>query len=191
MEEYTGKVVINGKAVIDLTKDDIKPEHVASGIKFHDKTGAPQTGTNTKTVDASTATAEAAEVLVGRTFGRGEEMQVGTMPDNAGDDVDVYDLDGTRIPKGYHDGSGRAKISASEMAKLIPGNIKEGVTILGVRGDFGADDFSAQFKEITPVFEDQVIAPDAGYSFLSGALVKAIPVTKQLNEAGGYTVTVG
>lgn len=191
MAEYTGKVVINGEAVIDLTKDDVKPEHVNKGIKFHDKTGAPQTGTNTKTVDASTATAEAAEVLVGRTFGKGAELQTGTMPDNSGDDVAVNDKNGTNIPKGYHDGSGKAKIADAELAKLVPANIKEGITILGVTGDFGADDISSQFKEITPSFVDQNIAPDAGYTFLSGVLMKAIPVTKQLNEAGGYTVTVG
>lgn len=191
MAEYTGKVVINGEAVIDLTKDDVKPEHVNKGIKFHDKTGAPQTGTNTKTVDASTATAEAAEVLVGRTFGKGAEMQTGTMPDNSGDDVAVSDKNGTNIPKGYHDGSGKAKIADAELAKLVPANIKEGITILGVTGDFGADDISSQSKEITPAFVDQNVAPDAGYTFLSSVMVKAIPVTKQLNEAGGYTVKVG
>ena len=191
MAEYTGKVVINGETVIDLTKDDVKPEHVNKGIKFHDKTGAPQTGTNTKTVDASTATAEAAEVLAGRTFGKGAEMQTGTMPDNSGDDVAVSDKNGTNIPKGYHDGSGKAKIADAELAKLVPANIKEGITILGVTGDFGADDISSQSKEITPTFVDQNVAPDAGYTFLSSVMVKAIPVTKQLNEAGGYTVTVG
>ena len=191
MAEYTGKVVINGEAVIDLTKDDVKPEHVNKGIKFHDKTGAPQIGTNTKTVDASTATAEAAEVLVGRTFGKGSELQTGTMPDNSGDDVAVSDKNGTNIPKGYHDGSGKAKIADAELAKLVPANIKEGITILGVTGDFGADNISSQSKEITPTFVDQNVAPDAGYTFLSSVVVKAIPVTKQLNEAGGYTVTVG
>lgn len=191
MAEYTGKVVINGEAVIDLTMDDIKPEHVHKGIKFHDKTGAPQTGTSTKTVDASSATAEAAEVLNGRTFGKGNALATGTMPDKSGTNIGVSDKNGTNIPKGYHDGSGKAKIADSELAKLIPGNIKEGVTILGVVGDFGADDISSQSKEVTPSFADQNVTPDAGYTFLSGVLVKAIPVTKQLNEAGGYTVTVG
>ena len=54
MADTTGKVVLaTGEVLIDLTQDDVKPEHVQKGITFHDKTGAEQTGTNTKTVDAS------------------------------------------------------------------------------------------------------------------------------------------
>lgn len=184
-------VLANGDVLIDLTQDDVKAEHVQSGIYFHDKTGLRQTGTNTKTVDASAATAEAAEVLVGRTFGKGSEMQTGTMPDNSGDDVEITSTDGTSIPKGFYDGSGKAKLSDTDLAKLIPGNIKEGVTILGVEGDFGADDISSQSKEVTPTFAEQVINPDEGTAYLSSVTVKAIPVDYTDNEAGGVTVTIG
>lgn len=190
--KYNSKIVLaNGEILMDLSQDDITPADVAKGIKFHDRTGAPNTGTNTKTVDASGATATAAEVLSGRTFGKGNEMQAGTMPDNSGNDVEISTTEGTPIPKGFTDGASKAKLSAAELAKLIPGNIKEGVTILGVAGGYGADDISSQHKEVTPSFVEQEVQPDAGTVYLSGVTVKAIPITRTDNEAGGVTVTIG
>ena len=190
--QYNNKVVLSdGTVLIDLTMDDVKPEHVQKGIKFHDKTGAEKTGTNTKTVDASNVTAEPAEVLAGETFGRGSEVAAGTMPNNSGKNVLVTGKTGTSIPRGYYDGSGVAKISEEDAEKIVPSNIKEGVTILGITGSFGADDFSSQSKEVKPTFADQQIFPDSGYSFLSGVLVKAIPVLCTDNNAGGQTVTIG
>ena len=190
--QYNNKVVLSdGTVLIDLTMDDVKPEHVQKGIKFHDKTGAEKTGTNTKTVDASNVTAEPAEVLAGETFGRGSEVSTGTMPNNSGKNVIVTGKTGTSIPQGYYDGSGVAKISEEDAAKIVPANIKEGVTILGITGSFGADDISAQSKEVKPTFADQQISPDSGYTFLSGVLVKAIPVLYTDNNAGGQTVTIG
>lgn len=190
--EFNSKVVLsNGDVLIDLTQDDVKPEHVQKDIYFHDKTGARKQGTNTKTVDASNATAEAAEVLKDRTFGKGAEMQTGTMPDNSGQNIEISSLGGVSIPRGYSDGSGVAKISDSEIAKIVAGNIKEGVSILGVVGEFGADDISSQSKTVTPTFENQVINPDEGYTFLSSVEVEAIKVDRKDNEAGGVTVTIG
>lgn len=190
--QYNNKIVLgDGTVLIDLTMDDVKPEHVQKGIKFHDKTGAEKTGTSAKTVDASGVTAEPAEVLAGETFGRGNEVATGTMPNNSGKDVLVTSKSGAPIPRGYYDGAGTAKISDEEAAKIVPANIKEGVTILGVTGEFGADDISAQSKEVTPTFADQQVSPDVGYTFLSGVLVKAIPVLYTDNSAGGQTVTIG
>ena len=190
--QYNNKVVLSdGTVLIDLTMDDVKPEHVQKGIKFHDKTGAEKTGTNTKTVDASDVTAEPAEVLAGETFGRGSEVATGTMPNNSGNNVLVTGKTGTSILRGYYDGSGVAKISEEDAANIVPSNIKEGVTILGITGSFGADDISSHSKEVKPTFVDQQISPDSGYAFLSGVLVKAIPVLYTDNNAGGQTVTIG
>ena len=118
-------------------------------------------------------------------------MQTGTMPDNSGQNIEISSLGGTPIPKGYSDGSSVAKLSDSEIAKLVAGNIKEGVTILGVEGGFGADDISSQSKTVTPTFEKQVVNPDEGYTFLSSVEVEAIKVDRKDNEAGGVTVTIG
>lgn len=191
--QYNNKVTLaNGEVIIDLTQDDVKPEHVQKDIYFHDKTGKRQQGTNTKTVDASEATAEASEVLETRTFGKGSEMQTGTMPDNSGKNVVINNKNGTAIPVGYSDGSGRAMIDDDSLANLIPENIKEGVSILGVEGDFGADDISSATKEINPSFADQTFNPvDDGVTFYSSVKVNAIKVDRKDNEAGGVTVTIG
>lgn len=191
--QYVNKIVLkNGEVPIDLTGLDVKAEHVQNGIIFIDKTGLIQTGTNTKTVDASTATAEAAEVLTGKTFGKGSSVQMGTMPNNGAVNGEIGTKDGQyTVPKGYHDGSGKVGIAATEKEKLIPGNIKQGITVLGVTGEYGADDFAAQGKEVTPTFTDQNIVPDEGYTFLSSVKVKAIPVTREDNAAGGVTLTIG
>ena len=58
----------------------------------------------------------------------------GTMPNNADNDVEVTDVDGTTIPAGYYNGTGAAKLSDAEAAKVIAGNVKSGVTLLGVTG---------------------------------------------------------
>lgn len=190
--QYNSKIVLsNGEVLLDLTLDDIKPEHVDAGIQFHDKTGAPRTGTSTKTVDASGVTAEAADVLAGRTFAKGAQVQTGTMPDNSGTNVEISTTAPVAIPRGYTDGAAKAKIADGELAKLIPANIKEGVTILGVEGGYGADDISSQHKSATPTFEQQEITPDAGYTFLTSVTVAPITVSRADNDAGGVTVTIG
>jgi hypothetical protein len=191
--EFTNKIVLSdGTVLIDLTQDGVKPEHVQKDIWFHDKTGKRQQGTNTKTVDASGVTAEASEVLYNKSFGKGSEIQYGTMPDNSGKNVEITTKSGTPIPYGFSDGSGVAKLSDADLAKLIPANIKEGVTILGVAGDFGTDDFSSTAKEVTPTFNEQVLNPrDDGVEFYSSVTVKAIPVTRTDNNFGGVTVTIG
>ena len=191
--EFNSKITLStGEVLIDLTQDDIKPEYVQKDIYFHDKTGKRQQGTNTKTVDASEATAEAAEVLAGRTFGKGKEMQTGTMPDNSGNDVIITSKEGTPIPIGYSDGTGVARLSDTDLAKLIGSNIKAGETILGVPGEYGADDMSSLAKEVNPMFEDKVYVPsDDGVTFYTSVKVNAIKVTRIDNEAGGVTVTIG
>ena len=42
------------------------------------------------------------------------------------------------IPQGYHNGGGSVKISPSEQAKIVPENIRDGVTLLGVTGTIKA-----------------------------------------------------
>ena len=44
---------------------------------------------------------------------------------------------------------------------------------------------------MTPSFEEQVIAPDEGYNYLSQVTVARIPVSYVDNAQGGRTVTIG
>lgn len=187
------KIIYNGETLIDLTADTVTKEDVASGVTFHDKSGAVLTGTNTYDSDTSDDTAAVAEVLLGKTFhARGSKL-TGTMPNRGSVKGTISTKDGTfSIAQGYHDGSGTVKIDATEIAKIIGTNIRDGVTILGVPGEMtGSEDVHAQSKEVTPSATAQTVLPDEGYTHLTEVTVAAIPYTETENSAGGITVTIG
>ena len=95
------------------------------------------------------------------------------------------------IPIGYHDGSGKVAIASTEQAKIIAGNIKSGVQILGITGSYTGEAVTAQSKTATPSTTSQTILPDTTYDYLSQVVVEAIPYTESPNSAGGTTVTIG
>lgn len=191
--QYNNKVVLgSGEVLIDLSADTADAAHVLSGSTFHDKSGAPVTGTCTYDSDTSNDTAAVAEILSGKTaHARGAKL-TGTMPNNGAVTGEISTKDGSyTIPQGYHDGSGKVQISAAEQAKIIAANIKAGVTLLGETGSYGGETVSAQSKSVTPSFALQVVQPDNGYDYLSAVTVAAIPVAYADNAAGGKTVTIG
>lgn len=114
------------------------------------------------------------------------------MPNNGAKTLNVIDKNGVTIPQGFHDGSGKAQIDPTEANKIIAQNIREGITILGVEGSMsGTEGAKPQAKTVTPTFEEQVIAPDEGYNYLSQVTVAMIPVSYVDNAQGGKTVTIG
>ena len=190
------KTYVNGTEVpvtlIDLTADTITAADLASGKTAHGADGEPIVGTNTKDVDTSDATALVGEVLAGKTFGARGSMLEGAMPNRgaqAGEISTVAQQVG--IQNGYHDGSGSVQIAEAEQAKIIAGNIKAGVEILGVTGTYTGEGVTAQTKNATPSFEAQQILPDSGYDYLAAVNVSAIPYVETPNSAGGITVTIG
>lgn len=191
--EYNNKIVLgDGTVLIDLSGDTADAAHVLSGYTFHDKSGAPVTGTNTYDSDTSEDTAAVAEILAGKTAHARGALLSGTMPNNGAVSGSISTKDGQyTIPQGYHDGAGKVGINANEKAKIIPGNIKAGVELLGVTGTYGGESVNAQAKNATPSFTQQTIQPDTGYDYLSAVTIAAIPVAYADNAAGGKTVTIG
>jgi hypothetical protein len=114
------------------------------------------------------------------------------MPNNGSVSGTIDTKSGTySIAQGYHDGSGSVAIDSTEQAKIIAGNIKAGVTILGVVGDYSCESVTAQTKNVTPTAVAQTVLPDAGYDYMSQVNLAAIPYTETENAAGGLTVTIG
>ena len=191
--EYVNKVVLSsGETLIDLSGDTADAAHVLKGSTFHDKSGAPKTGTCEFDSDTSDDTVATAEILVGKTaHARGVKI-TGTMPNTGAVSGSIATKDGQyTVPQGFHDGSGKVGIASAEKAKLIPGNIKSGVEVLGVTGTYGGKSINAQTKSVTPSFTQQVVQPDDSYDYLSAVTVAAIPVAYADNAAGGRTVTIG
>ena len=191
--QYVNKIIVGSDVKLDLTQDDITADKLASGIKAHDKSGAPIVGTNTYDADTSDATAVAAEILKDKTAYVNGVKLVGTMPNNGAKTLNITNKSTpVTIPMGFHDGSGKAQISPDEQAKLIPMNIREGITVLGVIGTMsGSEDMKPQAKNVTPTFTQQEILPDDEYNCLSSVTVAAIPITYTDNEQGGQTLKVG
>ena len=187
------KIIYFGEVLMDLTTDTVKPDKLLKGTTAHDASGEPITGTCEYDANTQDATATEAEILVNKTaYNKGVKV-TGTMKNNGA----VAGKITTKaqkyiIPQGYHDGSGTVEIDATEQAKLIADNIREGVTIFGIEGKMsGSEDVKAQSKEVTPSTTEQTVLPDTGYNSLTSVKVKAIPYTESANSAGGTTVTIG
>lgn len=192
--QYTNKVVINGVTKIDLTGDTVTAEKVLAGFTAHDKSGAPITGSCQFNADTRDTSASADEVLDGEIFyGPTGQKVVGSMPNRGAASGAINTKDGEYIiQQGYHDGSGKVGIDSTEKEKLISGNIKQGISILGVTGSYGGEAVAVEpNKNATPSFGQQFITPSSGYDYLAQVTVGAIPVTESDNPQGGVTVTVG
>lgn len=190
--QYVNKVVVDGVVKLNLEADTVEASKLLAGETAHDASGAPITGTCTFDSDTSLDDLTAAEALVGKKFhARGTEY-TGSMP-NRGAIAEVIDdiNDVITVPQGYHDGSGTVQMDATEKAKLIASNIKEGVILFGVVGEYTGEDVKAQAKSATPNFQQQTVLPDTGYDYLSQVTVEPIPVTYTDNAAGGQTLTIG
>ena len=186
------KVIYGGRTLIDLTSDTITAADLANGVTAHDKSGAAITGTSTFDSDTSDDTVAVGQILAGKTaHARGAQL-TGTMPNNGAVTGTITTKSQSyTIAQGYHDGSGSVTIAATQQAKIISANIKDGVEILGVTGSYSGEGVTAQAKSATPATEAQTVLPDSGYDYLSQVTIAAIPYVESDNAAGGKTVTIG
>lgn len=187
------KVVYGGNTLIDLTADTIVASKLLSGYTAHGADGEPINGACDYDSNTQDATASDAEILKGKTAYVKGTKKTGIMPNNGAVSGKIKTKAGQyTVPQGYHDGSGKVGIDETEQAKLIPGNIREGVTVLGVEGTMsGTEGAVPQSKQVTPSTSQQTILPDEGYNYLSQVTVLAIPYVESENSAGGTTVTIG
>lgn len=113
------------------------PSVVINGVTYQNcpEVDIPKSGSGTaKFYDASEADAVAGNVLTGKVFIGPNGQDTGSMANNGSTSGTISTKAGTvTIPAGYTSG-GTVSISSTEQAKVIAGNIKSGVTLLGVSG---------------------------------------------------------
>lgn len=140
----------------------------------------------------------AADVLAGKNYhGRDGEAATGSMNNRGAVSGTISTKAGVyTIASGYHNGNGTVQISSTEQDKIIQGNIKHGVTILGVTGNYTGDGVNLQTvtKSYTPSASAQSedVTPGATYDGLAKVTVNvaAIPYAETANTYG-TTVTIG
>lgn len=141
----------------------------------------------------------AADVRGGVQFtGPDGEHSLGNMPERGAVTGTIGTRDGVyTIPAGHHNGSGTVQISPTEQAKILAENIKHGVSILGVTGNYAGDALNLEtvVKSYTPSASgpqsDNIFA-SRGYDAIQNVQVTiaAIPYVETANTYG-TTVTIG
>lgn len=191
--QYVSKVVLsNGTTLIDLTSDTVTAGSMLSGTTAHDKSGAVITGTCTYDSDTSEDTVAVAEILSGRTAHARGTLLTGTMTNNGAVSGTISSKNAYVVPQGYHDGSGTVSLDSTSASLLVPANIRENITILGITGEMsGSEDMSAEAVTVTPSWTAQTLTPSTGYNCISQVSVAAITLTYSDNSAGGRTCTIG
>ena len=187
------KVIFGNEVLIDLTADTVTQSDVLTGKTFHDKSGAILTGSCDYDADTSDATATAGEILATKTAYVNGSKVTGNMPNRGGVSGTISDVSTPyAIQNGYHDGSGTVAIDSTEAAKIIPGNIKDGVVMLGVTGTYTGEGVTAEAISATPYTTQKVYLPGTGYDYISQVTVNAISDSRVLDPtSGGYIVTIG
>lgn len=186
------KVIYGNTTIMDISTDTVTAADLLSGVTAHGSDGEAITGSCTYDADTSDATASAGDILYNETAYVNGSMVTGTMPNRGAVSGSISDKNTPySIAAGYHDGSGTVGISSVEAQKLIAGNIKAGVQILGVTGDYSGEAVSAQTKNATPYITAQTVLPDAGYDYLSQVNIAAIYYNETANAGGGLTATIG
>jgi len=188
---YVNKVIYGTNVVLDVSTDDVTRADVLNGKYFHLPTGERTTGTCSYDADTSDGTAAAADILSTKTAYVDGSKVTGNMPNRGAVTGSISALSTPyQIQNGYHDGSGTVGIDSTEAAKIIAGNIKDGVSILGVTGTYTGEGVPTEECNVTPYTTAQTLLPTSGYN-ISQVNVAAIAYTETDNAAGGKTVTIG
>ena len=181
------KVIYGGNTLIDITDTTALAEHVLDSYFFYGRDGVKTEGTCTYNADTSDATAVVSDILYGSSAYVNGNKLVGTMPNRGAISATISTLTPYTVQNGYHDGSGTVSVDSTNISA---GNIKSGVTILGVQGTYTGEAITTQSKPVTPSSSQQIVTADAGYDYLAQVTVNAIPYVETANTYG-TTVTIG
>lgn len=191
------EVVYFGTTLINLETDTVSStDDIKDGKIGHLRDGSVVRGTNKNDVDSTDITAGKAaatgDIVSGQEAYVNGEKIVGSMPVRGDVAGYISTKDGKyTIPAGLHSGGGSVEISAEEKANIVPENIAEGHSILGVQGSHqGATPVQTEVGSATPSNSQQTITPSAGHYF-SSVVVAAIPYSETIGSTGGKIITIG
>lgn len=80
------------------------------------------------------------------------------------------------------------KVTPANPENIVAGNIRSGVQILGITGNYAGEGVTLQEKTVTPTKSVQNITPDTNYDGLSKVTVNAIPA-EYITPAGTLSIT--
>ena len=144
-------------------------------------------------IDLTSDTVDPSHVLEGETFHmKSGELVEGTMPNRATSNIEISSKDEVHLlESGYYDESASVGIAPKEAEKIVPKNIRQGVTILGVKGSayLPMDAYEGPYT-VTSSLQDQVLETKHK-AMNDDVVVESIPVYRVTNESGGKTVTIG
>lgn len=193
MANNINKVVYGNTVLVDMTDATLAStdgDQILNGQTAYGKDGNKITGTCTYNADTTDATAGASDILNGVTAYGASGKLTGTMTNNGAVSGVVSNVNTPyTVPAGYHDGSGTVGIDSTSAGLLVPSNIKSGVQILGVTGEYEGEEQPTQSKTATPYTTAQTILPDTDY-VLNSVEVEAIYYNETANSFG-TTVTIG
>lgn len=192
--QYVNQVgLADGTILLDVSSDTAARTDVLSGKYFHLATGERTTGTCTYDSNTTDANALATEILSGKTAYVNKVKLTGEMTNNGAVSGTISNKNTPyTVPAGYHSGLGTVSIDSTSSAALIAGNIKAGIEILGVTGNYTGEAVTAGSVSATPYLTAQTILPsDINKDYISQVSIAAIAVTYSDNAAGGRTCTIG
>lgn len=160
------------KAIDSSVDSNIKPNNIKAGITILGVQGTLDF------LDTSDATANASTILYGQTAYVNGSKITGSMI-NRGSLRYNASIEDQTIPSGYTSGGIINKVTSSIDSNIKPGNIKEGITILGVTG--ALTDHGIDTSDATAVSGD----------ILSGktAYVDSAKLTGTMTNRGSLTIT--
>lgn len=129
--------------------------------------------------DTSDATAGAGQILEDYDAYINGVKVPGSMPNRGNVSGEISSKDGAyTIQQGHHGGSGKVGISSTEKAKLVSGNIKAGVTVLGVEGDSNVVDTASGDAEAGHILNGKK-------AFVKGKMVTGTGTNPSISLAEG------
>jgi len=153
-----------------------------AGDVIKDKTFSNDEDTGITGTLELTGNAAVGDVLATKTFYNTDPKtkRTGTMTNNGTVSTDISaKATEVTIAQGYHSGSGKVKIATAEQNKIIAGNIKSGITILGVAGNSNVVDTSAGDATASQILSGKK-------AYVDGSLV-----TGNITSKGAATYTPG